>query len=194
MLVVLLEWIILIGWKYASIFVNDLIEKFHIIWKMILCIYSFIYFFVRGGGVGWSFFSLQKSSFLPQDLTMTKVNCVLYPFHINPKVQSQRHFYDNAAWCKHPKTALCHKSRIHYMRSATTSRGVLEAYSSQKPNFETVLLSVWKGAPNNAEGKAIRCTPFLTPHLTPKLLKCGDPKLGVKAKWSTPERSDSETD
>ena len=40
---------------------------------------------------------------------------------------------------------------------ATTSRGVLEAYSSQKPQSATVRLSMWQGAPNNAEGKAKQC-------------------------------------
>ena len=49
------------------------------------------------------------------------------------------------------------KSRILRGRSATTSRGVLEAYSSQKPQFATVRFSMWKGAPNNAEGKAKQC-------------------------------------
>ena len=47
------------------------------------------------------------------------------------------------------------KSRIRRGRSATTSRGVLEAYSSQKPQFAVVRLSMWKGAPNNAEGNAL---------------------------------------
>ena len=47
--------------------------------------------------------------------------------------------------------------RILCGRSATTSRGVLEAYSSQKPQSATVRLSMWKGAPNNAEGKAKQC-------------------------------------
>ena len=49
------------------------------------------------------------------------------------------------------------KRRILCGRSATTSRGVLEAYSSQKPQSATVRLSMWKGAPNNAEGKAKQC-------------------------------------
>ena len=49
------------------------------------------------------------------------------------------------------------KRRILCGRSATTSRGVLEAYSSQKPQSATVQLSMWKGAPNNAEGKAKQC-------------------------------------
>ena len=49
------------------------------------------------------------------------------------------------------------KRRILRGRSAPTSRGVLEAYSSQKPQFATVWLSMWKGAPNNAEGKAKQC-------------------------------------
>ena len=49
------------------------------------------------------------------------------------------------------------KRRILRGRSAPTSRGVLEAYSSQKPQFATVRLSMWKGAPNNAEGKAKQC-------------------------------------
>ena len=31
-------------------------------------------------------------------------------------------------------------------KSTTTSRGVLEAYSSQKPQSATVRLSMWKGA------------------------------------------------
>ena len=48
--------------------------------------------------------------------------------------------------------------KAHSMwRSATSSRGVLEAYSSQKPQSATVRLSMWKGAPNNAEGKAKQC-------------------------------------
>ena len=46
------------------------------------------------------------------------------------------------------------KSRIQRGRSATTSGGVLEACSSQKPQFATVRLSMWKGLSNNAEGKA----------------------------------------
>ena len=49
------------------------------------------------------------------------------------------------------------KSRILRGRSATTSRGVLEAYSNQKPQFAMVRFSMWKGAPNNAEGKAKQC-------------------------------------
>ena len=49
------------------------------------------------------------------------------------------------------------KRRILCGRSATTLRGVLEAYSSQKPQSATVRLSMWKGAPNNAEGKAKQC-------------------------------------
>ena len=49
------------------------------------------------------------------------------------------------------------KRRILCGRSATTSRGVLKAYSSQKPQSATVRLSMWKGAPNNAEGKAKQC-------------------------------------
>ena len=49
------------------------------------------------------------------------------------------------------------KRRILCGRSATTSRGVLEAYSSQQPQSATVRLSMWKGAPNNAEGKAKQC-------------------------------------
>ena len=48
------------------------------------------------------------------------------------------------------------KSRIQRGRSATTSGGVLEAYSSQKPQFAMVRLSMWKGLSNNAEGKAKR--------------------------------------
>ena len=50
------------------------------------------------------------------------------------------------------------KRRILCGRSATTSRGVLEAYSSQKPQSAMVRLSMWKGAPNNAEGKAKQCS------------------------------------
>ena len=34
---------------------------------------------------------------------------------------------------------------------------LLKAYSSWKPQSETVRLSMWKGAPNNAEGKAKQC-------------------------------------
>ena len=49
------------------------------------------------------------------------------------------------------------KRRILCGRSATTSRGVLEVYSSQKPQSATVRLSMWKGAPNTAEGKAKQC-------------------------------------
>ena len=52
---------------------------------------------------------------------------------------------------------LSQKRRILCGRSATTSRGVLEAYSSQKLQFATVRLAMWKGAPNNAEGKAKQC-------------------------------------
>ena len=53
-----------------------------------------------------------------------------------------------------------HRSQKRHIlcgRYATTSRGVLEAYSSQKPQSATVRLSMWKGAPNNAEGKAKQC-------------------------------------
>ena len=42
------------------------------------------------------------------------------------------------------------KSRIQRGRSATTSGGVLEAYSSQKPQFAMVRLSMSKGLSNNA--------------------------------------------
>ena len=46
------------------------------------------------------------------------------------------------------------KSRIRRGKSATTWRGVLEAYSSQKLQFVMLQLLMWKGAPNNADGKA----------------------------------------
>ena len=93
------------------------------------------------------------------------------------------------------------KRRILCGRSATTSRGVLEAYSSQKPQSATVRLSMWKGAPNNAEGKAKQCIgvmmsfcsislQFLKPHFP----KCGDPMLGVKANRRALEYSSSKAD
>ena len=80
------------------------------------------------------------------------------------------------------------KRRILRGRSAPTSRGVLEAYSSQKPQFATVRLSMWKGAPNNAEGKAKQCIGvillYLAPFFKPHSPKCGNPTLGVKANRS----------
>ena len=86
------------------------------------------------------------------------------------------------------------KSRILRGRSAPTSRGVLEAYSSQKPQFATVRLSMWKGAPNNAEGTAKQCIGVMMSFCSILLSffklhspKCGDPTLGVKANWSVPE-------
>ena len=57
------------------------------------------------------------------------------------------HYYDTGVTKRH----------IFCGRSATTSRGVLEAYSSQKPQSETVRISMWKGAPNNAERNAKHC-------------------------------------
>ena len=76
-------------------------------------------------------------------------------------MRSQRRFENNAVWCERSEAALfdtwSQKSRILRGMSAPTSRGVLEAYSSQKPQFATVRLSMWKGAPNNAEGTAKQC-------------------------------------
>ena len=93
------------------------------------------------------------------------------------------------------------KSRILRGRSATTSRGVLEAYSSQKPQFATVRLSMWKGALNNAEGTAKQCIgmmmsfcSILLRFLNCTRQKCGDPTLGVKANRSAPECSSSKAD
>ena len=95
------------------------------------------------------------------------------------------------------------KTRILRGRSATTctSRGVLEAYSSQKPQFATARLSMWKGAPNNAEGTAKQCIGgddvlllYLAPFFKLHSPKCGDPTLGVKANWSAPECSSSKAD
>ena len=92
------------------------------------------------------------------------------------------------------------KRRILCGRSATTSRGVLEAYSSQKPQSATVRLSMWKGAPNNAEGKATMhwgddvLLLYLAPFLKPHFPKCGDPMLGVKANRSALEYSSSKAD
>ena len=48
------------------------------------------------------------------------------------------------------------KRRILCGRSATTSRGVLEAYSSQKPQSATVRLSIWKGAPGRWRDRIMR--------------------------------------
>ena len=51
---------------------------------------------------------------------------------------------------------MCHQGIMNHSgsrRSATTSRGVFEAYSSQKLQFATVRLSMWNGAPNNAKAK-----------------------------------------
>ena len=93
------------------------------------------------------------------------------------------------------------KRRILCGRSATTSRGVLEAYSSQKPQSATVRLSMWKGAPNNEEGKAKQCIGgddvlllYLAPFCQPHFPKCGNPMLGVKANRSALEYSSSKAD
>ena len=88
------------------------------------------------------------------------------------------------------------KRRILCGRSATTSRSVLEAHSSQKPQSATVRLSLWKGAPNNAEGKAKQCIGVMMSFCSILLcfLKCGEPMLGVKANRSALEYSSSKAD
>ena len=115
-------------------------------------------------------------------------------------MRSQRRFENNAVWCERSEAAYLTPEFL-CGRSATTSRGVLEAYSSQKPQSATVRLSMWKGAPNNAEGKAKQCIgvmmsfcSILLRFFKPHFPKCGDPMLGVKANRSALEYSSSKAD
>ena len=62
---------------------------------------------------------------------------------------------------------------------------------SQKPQFATVRLSMWKGAPNNAEGKAKQCIgvmmsfcSILLRFLNRTRQNARNPTLGVKANRS----------
>ena len=84
------------------------------------------------------------------------------------------------------------KSRIRRGRSATTSRGVLEVYSSQKPQFAMVRLSMWKGAPNNAEGKAKQCIAVVTSFCSILLRFLNHTRQNAQIRrsvWSKPKRT-----
>ena len=76
-------------------------------------------------------------------------------------MRSQRRFENNAVWCERSEAALFEtgvRKGAFYVGGLLLPREVfLEAYSSQKPQSATVRLSMWKGAPNNAEGKAKQC-------------------------------------
>ena len=136
---------------------------------------------VMGHGIEWVRFvvsgSVPDAAFLSSAISNT-------PFISSQKcgVKGDLWIKMNTAWCERSKAALqSRESRFQCVWSAPTARGVSEVHSSQKPQSATVQLSMWKGAPNNAVGKDIICTSFLTPLFTPKQSKCGDYKLDVRA-------------
>ena len=128
-----------------------------------------------------------------------------YPFHIKPIMRSQRRFENNAVWCERSEAALFDtgvRKGAFYVGGLLLPRdGVLEAYSSQKPQSATVRLSMWKGAPNNAEGKAKQCIgvmlsfcSILLRFLNHTFQNAENPMLGVKANRSALEYSSSKAD
>ena len=104
-------------------------------------------------------------------------------------------------WCERSEAALFDPEsenwRILCGRSATTSRGVLEAYSSQKPQSATVRLSMWKGAlmrrerPNNDWGNDVLLlylVRFLNRTFQNAEIRCSVWKQ-TEAHWSIAEQS-----
>ena len=81
----------------------------------------------------------------------------LYPFHISPEVQSQRHFENNGAWCESSKAALfdsgIRKAAFNLWVLLLTREVFWKRILGKSCLFVTVQLSMWKGAPNNAEWK-----------------------------------------